>query len=407
MSLSQWLIPVWLLTVFFPLFPSPDVSSHGLAWLACLATNLLLFRFSRRLTRLPRALRALLRVYFATVLISVFSLVFLVLCGLLWGGLSLGLGIANAALTGVDFRLSLQPTLTRWFQTLGGVGIIGLVVLFVYGYAAGHRELQVTRLRLHLPRWSGSGSLKVAHISDLHIGVNLTDHELATFVQNVNALEPDLILLTGDILDSNPTYIPIFFPYLKALRARLGTFACLGNHDHYAGADAVAAGLSAHTDIKLLRDQVAHLAVEDNGFHLIGLDDRGKDWARGLDADTALGELRAKCPRYEPCLLLSHRPDIFPAAAALHIDLTLSGHTHGGQFALPFCSRRLNLACFITRFPRGLYTLGKSLLYVNRGLGVTAQRIRLFSPREIALITCSAVEPAAQARDGAQSGHAT
>ena len=132
------------------------------------------------------------------------------------------------------------------------------------------------------------------------------------------------------------------------------------------------------------------LPLPGTTLHLIGLDDRGKDWARGLDADATLTRLRADIPRHEPIILLSHRPDIFPAAAGLGIDLTLSGHTHGGQFALPFQSQQFNLARFITRFPRGQYTLGKCFLYVNRGLGVTGQRIRLFTPREIALLTCRA-----------------
>ncbi len=92
-----------------------------------------------------------------------------------------------------------------------------------------------------------------------------------------------------------------------------------------------------------------------------------------------------------PILLLAHRPDIFPQAAAAGVALTLSGHTHGGQLALPwFDGRRRNLAAFITRFDRGLYRDRDSYLYVNCGLGVTGQRIRLFTPREITVFELAA-----------------
>ena len=395
LSIAQWLVPVWVLTVPFPLWADPGVAAHVVGPLCFFVLNLVLFRFSRRVDKFPVVIRFFLRLYFASSLTSLFCFVWLVLCGVAWGAVSLLLGAVSGGLAMLDVLLTLQPTLTVVMQTLAGLGVVGLVLLFVYGYVAGQHRLQISRMEVPLARWPRSGPrLKIAHISDLHIGTNLTARELDASVERVNALDPDLIVVTGDILDSNPADIPIFFPHLKALRARLGVFACLGNHDRFAGRGVVAAGLAEHTNIRLLRDEVVHLPLGPTTLHVIGLRDRGRDWARGLHADEVLGRLRRTLPDGEPCILLSHRPNIFPAAAALHVDLTLSGHTHGGQLALPFWPKRLNIARFITRFPRGRYVIGTSLLYVNRGLGVSAERIRLFCPREIALMTCSAGKPA-------------
>ncbi len=390
-SLSQWIVPVWFVSVFLPVYSPPSVATSLIIPPILFCLNLFLLRFLRRLPTLPTALRLPLRIYFASAFISAFCFVFLVLCGVLWALLSFLVAIGGFFFPFAELHLSVQPALTLGFQLFAGVSLILITSLFIYGYLGGQRQLRISKRELSLVHWPAtSPHITIAQISDLHIGTNLTTQELKTYVQKVNELQPDLILLTGDILDANPAYIPDFFPYLNALHARYGVFACLGNHDRYAGAQAVAAGLADYTHITLLRDQVAHLAIAGTTLHLIGLDDRGKDWARGLDADTTLTQLRADIPSHEPTILLSHRPDIFPAAASLGIDLTLSGHTHGGQFALPFQSHQFNLARFITRFPRGQYTLGNCFLYVNRGLGVTGQRIRLFTPREIALLTCRA-----------------
>jgi predicted MPP superfamily phosphohydrolase len=228
--------------------------------------------------------------------------------------------------------------------------------------------------------------LRIAQISDIHVGQTLSAAQLRRFVARVNATAPDLICITGDIVDSPLADYAGFFPLLAELRARYGVCAILGNHDHYAGADDVVAALRHWTTFRVLRDSAVTIDVEGACVHVIGLDDRGRDWARGLESDDRLAELLEDAPAGATVLLLSHRPDIFRHAAATAVPLTLSGHTHGGQLALPWRGRRRNLAEFITRFDRGLYRSGDSFLYVNCGLGVTGQRIRLFTPREVTVL---------------------
>ena len=392
MSVAQWFVPVWLFTLFLPLLPPPSSNTSLLLPLIFFGLNITLIRSLFRPVNLPAPVRLLLRIYFAFGLITVFCLVFLALLGAVWAVLSfIPLLILTVLPAASPLQTSLPPLLWLTFRVTAASGLLLLSALLLYGYLVGQKQLQISRITLPLPNWPPtSPPLNIVHLSDLHIGTNLTQQELQTFVQKTNALGPDLIILTGDILDANPAHIPDFFPHLNNLRARYGVFACLGNHDGYAGAQAVADGLVRYTDIILLRDRVAHLSIQATRLHLIGLDDRGKDWTRGLDSDAVLASLKASVPPNEPCILLSHRPDIFPSAAELGIDLTLSGHTHGGQFALPFAAQRFNLARFITRFPRGQYAHNNCFLYVNRGLGVAGQRIRLFTPREIALLTCGA-----------------
>jgi len=229
--------------------------------------------------------------------------------------------------------------------------------------------------------------LRIAHISDIHIGPNLDREQLQRFVARVNGLAPDMVCITGDIADSPSADLERFLPLLAQLQARHGVFAILGNHDHYTGADQVEAALRRLTPFTVLRDERRTLEINGQRLHVIGLDDRGGYQLRVVPPLPYLDALLATLPREEPVLLLCHRPDIFPQAAAAGVALTLSGHTHGGQLALPwFKGRTRNLAEFITSFDRGLFARDGSYLYVNNGLGVTAQRVRLNAPREITLI---------------------
>jgi predicted MPP superfamily phosphohydrolase len=206
----------------------------------------------------------------------------------------------------------------------------------------------------------------------------------------VNALAPDLICVTGDLVD-RPETCAEAFPTLARLRARHGVFVTLGNHDTRAGADTVTAALRRLTPFRILRNERTDVAIGGAVLTLLGVDDLGRDWARGVLEHPALPPLAAGLPAGRPVIVLSHRPDCFPQAARLGAALMLSGHTHGGQLALPWPGRRTrNLAQFMTAFDRGLYRDRDATLYVNRGLGFSGQKIRLFTPREIACLTLRA-----------------
>ncbi len=383
-SISQWVLLWWL-----------SGSLVAYPWYVHAAAPAAIYAFNRRLIRRGSQQRgerrvetALPRLYYAAAFTSLFCTLFLLLTASLWLPSKLVVG-ALAAQAGTGLRLGPAAagldTAFRWLAN-GGVAVI--IGLLGYGYTAGQTQLAVTVHRLRLrnapPSWHG---LRIAQISDIHVGRNLDRAQLERFVERVNEVGADLICVTGDIADNAAADLDRFLPILGRMRATHGVIAILGNHDHYAGADAVEAALQRNTDWTVLRDAHTVLGVRGHPLHVIGLDDRGRDWARGVASTPVLDELLGGVPVRAATLLLCHRPDIFSQAAARGIGLTLSGHTHGGQLGLPWFDGRIrNLAQFVTRFDRGLFANGGSFLYVNSGLGVTGQRIRLWTPREISVI---------------------
>jgi predicted MPP superfamily phosphohydrolase len=383
-SLSEWGVLWW---VFPPL-------SAALPGAAQLAAPVMIYGANRRLVlQARRGQRAdgpagtAARLYYAGALTSLFCMGFLLLTGALWIGAKVFVEAIAVEARATHASLGIDSSVNTGFRWLADVGVASIGLAFAYGYTIGQRRLRTTWLRLPLSWPSALTGLRIAHISDIHIGHNLRRDEVERFVARVNVLHPDLICITGDIADGPSADLQTFLPLLAQLRATHGVFAILGNHDHYAGAERVEGALRALTPFTILRDQ--HLAIEAYGqrLHLVGLDDRGRDWARGATAVPQLAAALAAIPPNEPVLLLCHRPDVFRQAADGGVALTLSGHTHGGQIGVPWRNGRVrNLAEFITPFDRGLFQRGQSYLYVNRGLGVTGQRIRLCAPREITLI---------------------
>ena len=274
------------------------------------------------------------------------------------------------------------------------LGLFTVAALFLFGYTAGRRTLAVTALRVDVTGLPEEfAGIRIVHLSDLHIGRYLGLDELRRHVERVNAMEPDLVCITGDLVD-RPETCAIAFPVLAGLRARHGVFVILGNHDVAAGAETVTAALRACTAFQVLRN--ARADVRQNGACLavLGLDDLGRDWARGVLQHPALPPLAASVEKGVPSIVLSHRPDCFDQAVELGASLMLSGHTHGGQLGLPALLRRgrvRNLAEFITRYDRGVYYLGQATLVVSNGLGFTGQPVRLFTAREIG---CIELQPA-------------
>ena len=271
------------------------------------------------------------------------------------------------------------------FRGGSAAGVAGLAAALAWGFAVEPARLEVTRLRVALP--GAPAGLRIAHLSDLHIGNGMDGRRLDALLARVDALAPDLVVLTGDLFDHDPSAVGAGARALGRLRAPLGVFAVLGNHDVRVGAELVAGALADHApEVTLLRDAWRRLPAAAP-LYVAGVDDPGRDWTglrgRGLPA---LARLAAALPADGPAILLVHRPDAFPQAASLGFGLVLAGHFHGGQIALPTAGGRWNAARLLSRFHRGLYRRGDSSLYVSRGLGFAGPRIRIGSRREIALL---------------------
>jgi len=270
--------------------------------------------------------------------------------------------------------------------------VAGLALALAWGFGVEPLRHEVTRTRVTLPR----ADLRIAQLSDLHIGNGIEGARLDELVEAANALAADLVVLTGDLFDYDRSAVESGARALARLRAPLGVFAVLGNHDVYVGADRIAAALAALApSVTLLRDAWRRLPTAAP-LYLAGVEDPGRDWTgRGRELP-ALAALADSLPRDGPAILLVHRPDAFPQAVRLGFPLVLAGHYHGGQVAI---GARVNAARLLSPFHRGLYRDGASQLYVSRGLGFAGPRIRLGSRREIALLEVGAglSDPASRA----------
>jgi predicted MPP superfamily phosphohydrolase len=218
----------------------------------------------------------------------------------------------------------------------------------------------------------------IGQISDIHVGPLVRERELAEGLDRLKEARADLVVLTGDILDFDPSHIPLAARALGAVRARDGVFAVLGNHDQYTGAAAVAAGLRG-AGIDVLENEGRVIRGGDGGgFALLGVEDLSAVRFRGTGPD--LGAATRGLPRERPRILLSHQPSTFDLFAG-HVALQLSGHTHGGQVNPGF-----RPADLVMRYVAGRYEKDGSTLWVNRGFGVVGPPARIGAPPEVTRI---------------------
>jgi predicted MPP superfamily phosphohydrolase len=269
-----------------------------------------------------------------------------------------------------------------------------------YGFAAGRLRYTIERVDVPVanlpPQLEG---LRIAQLSDIHIGDYMPPLEIARAVDMANALEPDISFVTGDFVTSEGDPLDVCLTQLSRLRAPLGVWGCNGNHEIYAGVEDEAQRLFAEKGMRLLRAESA--VVEQNGarFNLMGVDYQRDHMTSGEGDHVPLGPMLAEIEhliRHDmPNVLLSHNPNSFRRAAELGIELSLAGHTHGGQVKVEIVDHSVSPARLITPFVAGLYRLPiatsstgqKAALYVNRGLGTLGFPVRIGVPPEITLLT--------------------
>jgi predicted MPP superfamily phosphohydrolase len=293
-----------------------------------------------------------------------------------WGGALFALPLFVVALVAalVVGRSVLDAAVAAY-----GVGLF----LSGWGLWVRRRWVEVRTIELPIPGLAPEfDGYRLAHLSDLHIGSYDPKSTGLRWAKMANALEPDLALVTGDLVTSGTKYYAAAADVVAALRAKDGTFATLGNHDQWDD-KALTEELSSR-GVRVLRNEWVDVEREGASLVIAGVDDR---WTKKADLDKTL----ANRPPNTTTLLLAHYPDFFPEVLDRNVALTLSGHTHGGQFAVPFLARHLNLARVIGQRPRGLFREGQSVLCVNAGLGTTGPPIRLGIPPEIVLVVLRAV----------------
>jgi predicted MPP superfamily phosphohydrolase len=236
------------------------------------------------------------------------------------------------------------------------------------------QPIEITEISLASAHWPRAfDGLRVAHLSDIHFGHLLGPERLMQAVDAVRAVRPDLIAITGDLVDLSADESPLLFEHLSLLKASLGVFVVLGNHDHLDHPRAIVRGAREAGLVPLVDDSV-RVGGRD------GLLIAGIDWAKSIPH---CAQRLRRCGAGRADLLLAHNPKAFVGAEERGIPLTLSGHTHGGQVARRG-NRRLNLV-FTERLSAGHYERGESHLYVTNGVGAWFP-LRVNCPPEIAVI---------------------
>ncbi len=271
----------------------------------------------------------------------------------------------------VPRRVFLERAATGSALLLGGGSAL-------YGAFLGRRDYRIETVPVRiagLPRTLDG--FTIAQISDIHFGLYVRDDEVRIAADLIRRTRPDLIVLTGDLVDHDPGCAPFLGRLLQRLEgaARHGIAVIPGNHDYYTGVEAVL-DTARRTGASVLVNEGRVIGDAGGAFALLGVDDV---WTRREGGGPDLARAIAMVPRELPRVLLCHNPSFFPEAAD-HVALQLSGHTHGGQVNLSHAVTSLVLP---HGYVAGLYPRGDAQLYVNRGFGTAGPPSRVFSPPEI------------------------
>jgi predicted MPP superfamily phosphohydrolase len=290
----------------------------------------------------------------------------------------------------------------------------------VYGYAAERLKYQIHREEIPISNLNPAlDGLSIVQISDIHLSGYMPRAQVRRAVEMANELGAHLAVVTGDFITSASDPLSDCIEEIRQLRAPLGIWGCNGNHEIYARVEDLAQVLFAQAGMKLLRAENAQLTFNGAQFNLMGVDYQRERTSGGHKKQT-LTNVEQLVRRDMPNILLSHNPNSFPRAAELGIELSLAGHTHGGQIQVEILDHRLSPARFITDYIAGLYQRpmfapsldrprysrvdgyseaprvsqfpasanpnGMASLYVNRGLGTVGAPVRIGVPPEITLI---------------------
>lgn len=324
---------------------------------------------------------------------SMFSFV---LIGLVRGGAWLAGRLRRVPASGTPDGVAIER---RYFlQTATYVAGAVPFAVVGYGFFIGRQNYRVQEASVPVPNLPEPlNGLRLLQLTDIHASAYMPVKEIRRVVGLARELDPDLVFHTGDFITSRGDPLTEAVAELVAVQGRYGSFGCLGNHEIYAGTTEATTQLFARHGVGILRGRNAEVEIRGAKLNLIGVDYQRQprsSYSESWWAKFSLPGVERFVRRDVVNILLTHNPNPFLRAADLGIELTLAGHTHGGQVQVEILDSRWSPARFITRFISGLYSLPsgasstrRCFLYVSRGIGTIAAPIRLGAPPEITLLT--------------------
>jgi predicted MPP superfamily phosphohydrolase len=284
-----------------------------------------------------------------------------------------------------------SPSRRVFLERAAGAAVASPFVAGAYGMFYGRLNLETIHHRTRLPNLPAAfHGFRIAQLSDIHIGPFMTQEQIRKYVDITNALKADMVVLTGDFVTFDPSTQRDVVDALSGLRAPYGVWGSLGNHDSWARVERSITAAFADARIRILRQQAVLIQAGGDAFNLIGVDFQTlrrfgpspvvQRYLEGVDRLMAPGRVN---------ILMSHNPDTFDRAAELGIDLSMAGHTHGGQVSLEFISPQIAPSRLVTPYVAGWYEKPGGRLYVNRGIGTIFVPIRVGAPPEITVYELS------------------
>ena len=217
--------------------------------------------------------------------------------------------------------------------------------------------------------------MSIVQLSDIHHCEYVPREFIRKCVWKVNTLSPDIIVLTGDFVYGSNAFIPSVAEELSELKSKEGVYAVLGNHDN----KELTFDILSKKGIHVLINEHIPLYRKKDYLFIAGVDDL---WRGNMDLDATLKGMDDK-----PKILLSHNPDAIEMIKHTGIDFVMAGHTHGGQVCLPLYGPPVVYSKFGARYAAGLFHEEKTIMYVNKGIGVSNFPVRFFARPEITLFT--------------------
>ncbi|WP_163711856.1 metallophosphoesterase [Mangrovibacterium lignilyticum] len=306
--------------------------------------------------------------------------------------------MALATIISFPFRMLRDQFLSKLILLSGVLISLGIILSVAYGITFGKETLQTNKVDLYLDSLPPQlNQLKIVQISDFHLGSFKSDQFLQTTTAEINRLKPDLIVFTGDMVNNYYQEMIGFENALKEMKAPYGKFAIFGNHDYgdYSNWDEPEDKAINHAKVsqkirdagfKLLQNRNEKVEMNDTSLYIVGVENWGhKPFPQYAELDSAMQNVPA--PAFK--ILLTHDPAHWEAEVLpkTNIALTLSGHTHGGQFGLKIAGITFSPMYLAQKFWAGLYLNNNQYLYVNQGWGCVGFPGRIDMNPEITLLT--------------------